>query len=321
VSIPANTSVSVVIASCNEGECLRLTVENLLAGLPSDGEIIVVDDGSTDGSANFIHGHDPRVMLLRTPERLGSACARNFGAGEARGDVVLFSDAHVAAPTNWAAPLLAALQRPEVGAVMPTIRVMRYPDDYTSPVPSKEARGYGMRWRDSALSVDWLGCKGPKPYPVPLLGAAFMALRRNVFAATGGFDPRIITWGTEDAEFSFRLWTLGFECLVVPEVDVAHRFRYDRPYRVEWEAVIYNKMRLASIHFGPERKQLVADTLKKNPIFTKVVSRLAASDFEARRTQLHSLRRYDDDWFFEKFQRELSGDLVAARASQVSSAA
>jgi GT2 family glycosyltransferase len=223
-------------------------VDNLLSTLSEKGDIIVVDDGSVDGSADFLngYGYKNRVVLVRPQHRLGSACARNLGAAYARGEVIVFADAHIAAPPNWAPPLLAALCRPEVGAVMPAIRVMRFPDDYISTGPSREARGYGLRWCDAQLGVDWLGRKASKPYPVPLLGAAFMAMRRNIFAATGGFDAKIATWGTEDAEFSFRLWTLGFECCVVPGVDVAHCFRSEHPYRVDWESALYNKIRLAS---------------------------------------------------------------------------
>jgi GT2 family glycosyltransferase len=327
-TLPSRTSsqepspgISIVIVSLNEGEYLRRTVDNLIATLPEDGEIIVVDDRSEDGSADFLSANYKRVVLLRPAERLGSARARNFGAEHARGEVLLFSDAHVAASPDWSPPMLSALRRPEVGAVMPAMRVMRYPDDYISTKSSKEARGYGLRWRDAALSVDWLGCKSPEPYAVPLLGAAFMAMRRNVFAATGGFDANIVTWGTEDAEFSFRLWTLGFECLVVPAVDVAHRFRSERPYRVDWESVLHNKMRLASIHFGLDRKQRVVEQLKRNPAFDRAVSRLSATDVENRRAHLHSLRRYDDDWFFQKFRNELNCDLTAVTARNLRSAA
>jgi GT2 family glycosyltransferase len=310
-------SISVVIASLNEGEYLRRTVENLMISLPHDSEIIVVDDGSVDGSTDSLKKHGDRVVLLGSAERLGSACARNFGAAHASGEILVFCDAHVATSAAWAPPLLAALRQPEVGAVSPAIRVMRYPDDYTSTGVSKEAKGYGLRWRDAALGVAWLPCKTSKPYPVPLLNAAFMALRRNVFAATGGFDPKQAIWGTEE-EFSYRLWTLGFECLVVPEVEVAHRFRHERPYCVDWESVLYNKMRLASVHFSPERIQRVAETLKRNPAFAGVVSRLAAAETENRRANLHSLRRYDDDWFFLRFRSELNCELTTLCENELS---
>jgi GT2 family glycosyltransferase len=306
----ASRYVSVVVVTLNEGEYLRRTIDSLAATLPDNGEIIVVDDGSSDGSADFLKGGTDRVTLLRPAERLGSARARNFGAQHARGKVLTFCDAHVAVPADWAGPLVAVLNQPDVGAVMPAIRVMRYPDDYTSTSPSKEARGYGLRWRDASLSVDWLGCKQQEPYPVPLLGAAFLAIRRNLFAAIGGFDSGLAIWGSEDAELSLRLWTLGYECLVVPEVDVAHRFRNERPYRVEWEMVLYNKLRLATIHFGAERRQRVIERLKQNGGFSAAMTRLGSSDADARRSQLHSLRRFDDDWFFQKFRVELTSDLA-----------
>ena len=60
--------VSVVITSLNEGELLRQTVDNHLARLPSGGEIVVVDDGSTDGSTDFLNGNYEGVTLLRPPQ-------------------------------------------------------------------------------------------------------------------------------------------------------------------------------------------------------------------------------------------------------------
>ena len=252
-------SLSLVLINLNEGEYLRRTVENLSASLPEDGEIIVVDDGSTDGSADLLKPDGDRLKVLRQRKRLGIASARNLGARHARGKVLVFSDAHVAAPPQWTGPLLHALLDPDVGAVNPAIRAMRYPGDYLSPKRSTnngngEATGYGLGWSDAGLSCEWLACKGPKPYPVPLLGGGFLAMRRSVFAATGGFDTGLVVYGSEDAELSLRLWTLGYECLVVPEVEVAHLFRGEIPYEVDWEPVLYNKLRLAAIHFSPERR-------------------------------------------------------------------
>ncbi len=303
-------SLSVVVISLNEGEYLRRTIDKLIATLPDDSEIIVVDDSSQDDSAEFLKRGYCRVYGLRSDERLGSARARNFGARHARGRVVVFCDAHVAVPPGWTEPLLAALNRPDSGAVMPALRVMRDPEDYTTSSGSNEAKGYGLAWRDAALSVGWLSRKSSEPYAIPLVGAAFLAMRRNLFAAIGGFDSGLTIWGSEDAELSLRLWTLGYECLVAPEVEVAHLFRRERPYRVEWEAVIYNKLRLAAIHFSPERKQRVVERLKSIGGFSAALARLESSDTEARRSQLHSWRAYDDDWFFEKFRSELTAELA-----------
>jgi GT2 family glycosyltransferase len=180
---------------------------------------------------------------------------------------------------------------------------MRYPDDYETDISktSTESRGYGMKWSGPYLGINWLPRKQPEPFPVPLLGGALIAMRRNVVAAVGGFDTGLDTWGSEDAELSFRLWTLGYRCVVVPDVDVAHLFRPKHPYRVEWESIIYNKLRLATLHFCEERRRCVTDELRRNGVFPAAFARLEASDAKARRAQLDALRRYDDDWFFENF--------------------
>lgn len=309
--------VSVIVATLNEGEDLRRTIDCLSARLPEDGEIIVVDDGSTDGSTGFLRQGRAGIRLLATPQRLGSAQARNFGARHARGTLLVFCDAHVAVPPDWLGPLAAALGQPDVGAATPAIWGLRSDDDFarTDAPPAGWPRGYGLGWRDAALGVGWLGRKRAEAFPAPLLGAACLAMRRSVFAAVGGFDSSINLWGCEDAELSIRLWTLGFQCLVVPEVEVAHRFRAGpRPYPISWQAVLYNKLRLATLHFGPARIARVFAELRQNPAFPAAAEQLAASDAERRRGQIQSLRRYDDEWFFNRFRADLAPDLAYAPA-------
>ena len=297
-------SVSVIVASLNEGEHLRRTIDNLIATLPAGGEIVVVDDGSADHSCDFLVGGYEGVTLLRPSERLGVARARNFGAERAREDIFVFSDAHVKAPPGWIDPLLALLSRAETGAVAPAIGIMR-------PTPV-ESTGYGQKWRDATLDIDWLARTKSEPYPVPLLGGGFLVMRRDVFAAIEGFDSGMIVWGSEDAELSLRLWTLGYECWVAPGVEVEHFFRPRYPYDVGWEPVLHNKLRLANVHFGPERLGRVEERLKQYAAFRAASARLAAGDVEARASRMRSLRRYDDDWFFRKFEKELRCELSDA---------
>ena len=316
-------SVSVIVISLNEGEYLQRTVDSLRPTLPPGGEVIVVDDGSTDGSTDFLRpfrapisrmrksaAHRTRVRpavhttLLRPAERLGVARARNFGAHHAHNDVVVFSDGHVEVPMGWYGPLVVELNNPKVGAVAPGISIMQ-----PAPVAST---GYGLKWKDATLDNAWLGRQGNDAHPVPLLGGGFIAMRRDTFDAIGGFDSGMVIWGAEDSELCVRLWTLGYECLVVPAVDVAHRFRPQHPYRVAWEEVIHNKLRLAALHFGPERMSRVAGRLRQNAVFAAASTRLASSDVQARRSELDALRVQDDDWFFSRFSRELQSELSAS---------
>jgi GT2 family glycosyltransferase len=285
-------SVTVVVASHDEGLNLRRTVGNLLATMPPDGEIVVVDDASTDGSADFLGDAYPDVRLLVSERRLGSPRARNHGASAARGDLVVFADAHIEAPFGWFEPLASELVREEVGAVGPAVSVQGNP----------LARGYGFAWRDRTFGVDWLGPRGHEPHAVPMLGGFFLALRRRFFEEIGGFDDGLVIWGGEDGELCTRIWLLGHECRVVPSVAVAHRFRTRLPYLVHPEAVVHNRLRVAAVHFSRPALDSVIDDLRNDAWFPAAVARLLDGDASQRRQELAARRAHDDTWFFEQFQ-------------------
>src|SRR2546425_6628081 len=100
----ASSRISVVVISRNEGEELRRTVENLEDTLPDGGEVVVVDDGSTDGSARRLARRRGRVRLHRL-DGFGVARARNHGARQSGGGVIVFADAHIRLDPFWWRPL------------------------------------------------------------------------------------------------------------------------------------------------------------------------------------------------------------------------
>ena len=280
---------SVVVVSHNEGANLLRTVRGLDAALPSDAEIIVIDDSSTDGSVEALPGD--RVRVIRPESRLGIAAARNLGAAESRGEVIIFSDAHVDVNPGFLDPLREILARPGVGAVGP---VVSNRDDPT-------VKGFGFRWRDAALNIEWLGKQGSAPHPVPMLVGCFLAVRRDAFEAVGGFDAEMIVYGHEDAELSMRLWTSGYECLLAPEVDVVHLFRTRHPYEVDWTATLHNLLRVAVVHFEAERCRRVLACLTSQDALPSAFARLLDGDAWERRRRNRSARKHDDDWYFRKF--------------------
>ena len=62
--------------------------------------------------------------------------------------------------------------------------------------------------------------------------AFFLAIRRRDFHTLGGFDEGLLTWGSEDAELSLRIWRSGLRCLAVPRAEVSHLFRAGFSYPV-----------------------------------------------------------------------------------------
>jgi GT2 family glycosyltransferase len=280
-------SVSVVIATHNEGTELLSTVLNLARELPSTGEIIVVNDMSSDGSVAGLAGHVANIRLLRPPRRLGVAGARNLGAKEAHGDVLIFADAHVRAPSGWLGSFLRVLADEQVGAAGPAIARMRHP----------EVRGYGLRFTDSATNLEWLGPLGADPYPVPVLGGFFIGMRREVFNLTGGLDGGMHIYGMEDPELCLRLWTLGYRCMLIPTVIVRHVFR-TKAHQLDWQSGLHNVLRLGVLHFGTNRLRALFGHYAGDCEFPDAMARLLDSDVAERRAWIRARRVADDEWFF-----------------------
>lgn len=283
----AQPDISVVVLSRNEGELLRRTVETLDGTLPPAAEILVVDDGSTDGSADFLEGRNPRARLFRS-SGLGVARGRNFGARQARGRFLVFSDAHIETPPGWWEPLLNLLRDPAVGAAGPGIV------DYAD----RERRGFGMRLIDTALHAEWLCPEYDDPFPVPLLPGGFWAVRRELFESVGGLDDEMLRWGAEDFEFSLRLWMLGYDLWVAPEVEVAHVFRKAGPYPVEGRWPRHNVLRTAFLHFSSDRFERVKRSLAEMTEFEEGLELFRGNvPIELRRNLRSRCRRNETEYF------------------------
>lgn len=261
-----------------------------------DCEAIVVDDGSTDGSVAALRGRENgRVKIVRGG-RLGVARARNLGATHARGEYLVFMDAHCRVSPGWLDRFVEVLSHPDVGLAGPSFTKLE------TPYP----RGCGMYWSDYTLDPCWFetpesaGC-----YEAPLTTGACQAFRRDAFEALGGYDPGFTRWGFEDVEMCLRTWLLGYRVAVQPLVTIAHYFRESRDnYTVDDEQVTYNFLRMIYLHFSPRRIRLVREAIQGNPHLAAAQERLADSDVFDRRERMLACRVRDDGWFF----REINGE-------------
>jgi glycosyltransferase involved in cell wall biosynthesis len=291
----SHPAASIVIPSRDEGDHLFDTVACIVEQTDEpDFEVIVVDDGSTDGSGDRVmeaFADSGRIRLVRG-EGLGVAGARNHGAAVATGTVLVFLDAHSYTPPGWLPPLLAAFERPEVGLVGPTFGSLRH---------DPRVRGSGMTFVDAGLHTAWLHPRPGPPHPVPLTPGCCHALRRSDFEALGGYDDGMTRWGSEDLEICLRVWLLGSEVVIQPASTVYHLFREEHPYPVDIAAVLHNLLRMALLHFGPARFSRVVDHYKVWPGFAESMARLLAGDVLSRRRHWEEVRRRDDDWFVTNF--------------------
>ena len=318
--------ISVVLPACNEVEYLQRTLVQFRSSLPPGSEIIVVDNGSTDGTSDFLVDREtlspaacPKpvtigeedggvvVRLLRYDRPLGVAGARNRGFEHARGEIVVFSDAHNDVPPGWWPPIVKTIGRNGVGIVGAAFGIMGRQD---------AARSCGQRIAENNLRTEWLGFRQIEPHPVPVLGGGFMAFRHDVLCEAGAFDDGMPQWGSEDLEICLRYWLLGYEVWVVPEVEIPHLFRKHNPYQVEPVHVTHNLIRTALLHLNDERVAHVLHTQMERAHFARAMTMCASSDVWARRDALRARRVHDDDWFFEHvYFRDIDMELRNVRAT------
>jgi glycosyltransferase involved in cell wall biosynthesis len=230
---------SIVIPTLNEGNMLGMTVENILdvTDYPHI-EVLIIDDGSTDGSCD-VYQQSNRPVRVITGNNLGIPRARNLGAENAQGEYVVFIDAHCTVSSNWIDRFIDALGAPDVAIVGPTFTQLSEP----------EPRGCGNLWINDRLESAWLEPLDIKyPYEVPITPGGCQAFRKKTFQALGGFDTGFTRWGYQDEEICLRAWLQGYRVLVDPQVVVAHYFRTKAGYKVADQDVLHNFLRLAHLH-------------------------------------------------------------------------
>lgn len=282
--------VSIIIPAKNEGENVRNTINSLLHSKTNyPFECIVVDDGSSDHCCNLISNRvDGERIKLITTTGIGAAPARNLGAEHARGEYLIFCDAHLYFEHYWIDRLISLLRSGAADAVSPGIASTEHPN-YVGYGQSLNAK-LGITWHRQQL----------QPTEVAVLPGGCLAITKAAFHDVGGFDRGFRVWGFEDIEISIKLWLFGYRCLVVPAVKVLHLFRKAHPYTVTNDHVYFNMLRMAYSHFNDVR---IAQT--KKLIFHSNAALIEQDVLKhgavAQRMRYLAKRKLDDDWYMQKF--------------------
>jgi GT2 family glycosyltransferase len=288
-----NLEVSIIIPVHNEAHRLLETVLAVSAAADVAHEIVVVDDGSTDGCADFLETRAldfNSARLYRSSRRLGVAGARNFGFRQSQAPVVMFLDGHCQPSHGFLSQMLRALHQLGRGLVVPQVTAQ----------DASSARGFGMTLAGASLVPVWLGQQFDEPYFVPIGCGCCQMCFRDWFDQIGSYD-QMRTYGVEDLELSVRSWLLGGPVQVVPKAIVAHYFRSQTTCNVTWADVVYNSLRMAHLHFsGPRLGQIVAHW-QSRPEYREAEQWLRESEVQERRAWLDKRRRHSADWFCDRF--------------------
>ena len=194
--------VSIIVPAYNAGATLGECIEGCLAQTHADCEVIVVDDGSTDITAEVAAQYPVRYLRQSNG---GPAAARNLGANLASGDILAFTDSDCVPAADWIARLLAGFTEDDVVAVGGTYANAN-PQHRLSRLIHAE-----IRYRHSQFAGD-----------VDFLGSFNFAVRREAFEAVGRFDELFRAASAEDNDLSYRLGERG-RLRFAPDAIVAHR--------------------------------------------------------------------------------------------------
>src|SRR4051812_17017386 len=113
---PRNHAATVVIPNWNGKHLLAKYIPDLCTALAvnPENEILVVDNGSTDGSADFLRANFPQVTVLALPENLGFGGGSNAGFRAAKNDIVVLLNSDMRVAQDFLAPLLAGFDDADV---------------------------------------------------------------------------------------------------------------------------------------------------------------------------------------------------------------
>jgi GT2 family glycosyltransferase len=215
--VTATPAISVVIVNFNGQHHVASCLDALLAQQAPPFEVVFVDNASSDGSAGFVRAHYPQVRVVQLSENLGFAGGNNYGAREARGDLLVFLNNDTAVEPGWLQALIEGLDwAPDVGLVTSRIVYMHDPAVLDSAGDGVTRAGGAFKRGHGAAASRYMA----KGEVFGACGAAFL-IPRAVFDEVGGFDEDFFL-SHEDVDLSYRARLRGYRCVYVPEAVVRH---------------------------------------------------------------------------------------------------
>lgn len=236
----AGTAVSAVVVNYNAGPHLAACVASLRAEGVED--VVVVDNGSADGSVAALLDSDPATRVVRPPRNLGFGGGANAGVRHAQHDLLLVCNPDLALHAGALATLVAtAARHPDVAVVGPRVMTAEgdvYPSARAFPTIG-EAAGHAFVGLLSEENRWTRRYKQPLPSPATapaapatvggtagpieadwVSGACFL-VREDAFSSVGGFDEAYFMY-VEDVDLCWRLRRAGWRVLYEPAAAVTH---------------------------------------------------------------------------------------------------
>ena len=272
-----------------------------------DFEIIVADDASTDGSIEELLKRFPDVRVVRHERREGVSRTKDLGTQHARGEVLIFLDAHCKPDPGALCGLIARVAEAEAQAIIaPRIAAL---DADTWEIKRNQV-GWAYILDLLTFQTRWVG---PSRFQRPdgllespaLMGCCF-AVSRKLYEEYFGFDRQMLSWGQEDIDFGLKLRLAGHPLLIDRNLLVGHRFQAAFNYAVPPEHELFNKLRMARRNFSEETWEQwirAAQARESSEVWSTAWSLFeqARESLEHERSILLKRRVHDEFWYAQRF--------------------
>ena len=235
--------ISVAVVSFNTRELLRACLASLHAR-QAEGEarleIIVAENGSTDGSPEMVRAEFPAVRLVETGGNVGFGRANNLALADAQGGCFCLINSDAEALPGALAKSQAYLDaHPDVGLAGGQLL---WPDGRAQTSWGNDPTLAGVR-QEQTFWTFWRKIAPPAPVTPPELGAggvrdvpqisgAFMMIRRAAWQEVGGFDPAYFMYN-EDVDLNVRLRRAGWRVVFLPDARITHHLGASS--RADWQ--------------------------------------------------------------------------------------
>lgn len=213
--------LSIIILTCNQRDLTLRCLSSLRPVMSDACELIVVDNGSTDGTVQAIQTRYPSIRIIRHEANIGVAAGRNSGLRVARGRYLMILDNDTIVTPEAIHGLLDYLKtHVDVGLVAP---LLRSPDGQIQQ-SYKQFPGIGVKIRNVMLNKRRTSFVRHEPSgplePFYVIGAAQM-FSAEVYRRSAGLDEHIF-YGPEDADFCMQVRQLGYRVVMNPAYTIIH---------------------------------------------------------------------------------------------------
>ncbi len=289
-----DSRTAVVVVSYNTRDVLRDCLQSVRAAAPR--EVIVVDNGSTDGSVEMVRSEYPEARLIASENR-GYGAAANTGIRASTADYALLLNSDtILRPASVRAIETYLDAHREVGLLGPRIvnpdgSLQRSCFPFPTPVTAllgETGLGYFIRFIPVVRDRYPRTWKHDEVRPMPWVLGAVLAIRRRAFEAVAGFDESFFMY-FEETDLCYRLWRAGWEVHFAPVTEIVHLGGAStRQYAAAMRLQFYRSMgHFYARHYPPSKLRALERILRTKAVVRAGVawSRRALSSSERARAR------------------------------------